>query len=83
MIHLFTAFAPMLAQANAIPGLDSLLQFLQTVAVLVGLCLILYGAWQIHQGHVSHGVLSLIAGFIAVITIPLVRLMAGWSGFNL
>lgn len=74
--------AAILAQAT-IPGLDNFVAFLQTVSILIGICLVLYGAWQIHQGRVGEGVLSLIAGFLSCVTVPVIRLIAGWTGGSL
>ncbi|MCC6235527.1 MAG: hypothetical protein IT580_23025 [Verrucomicrobiales bacterium] len=72
-----------LAQATSIPGLDQFMGFLQTVTLLVGACLILFGAWQIHQGRVAEGALSLVAGFLSCVTVPVLRLIAGWTGGSL
>ena len=74
---------PLLAQVSAIPGLERLLELLQTISVLIGISLVNFGAWQVHQGAISSGFLSLIAGFIAIAAIPLVRLMSGWVGLQL
>jgi ABC-type bacteriocin/lantibiotic exporter with double-glycine peptidase domain len=71
---------PLLAQQSPIPGLTQFLSFLQTVTVLVGICLVLYGAWQVHQGRVSEGALSLVAGFLSCLAVPIIRLIAGWTG---
>jgi hypothetical protein len=71
-----------LAQASGIPGVGPFLDFLQGVAILVGICLILFGAWKLHQGDVASGALSLVAGFLCVVAVPLIRTMAGWTGFN-
>lgn len=72
-----------LAQASGIPGIGPFLEFLQAVAVLVGMCLILFGAWKLHQGDVASGALSLVAGFLCVVAVPLIRTMSGWTGFVL
>lgn len=74
-----TAF---LAQTSGIPGVGQFLEFLQAMAVLVGICLILFGAWKLHQGDVASGALSLVAGFLCVVAVPLIRTMAGWTGFT-
>jgi hypothetical protein len=71
-----------LAQASGIPGVGPFLDFLQGVAILVGICLILFGAWKLHQGDVASGALSLVAGFLCVVAVPLIRTMAGWTGFT-
>lgn len=72
-----------LAQASSIPGVGPFLEFLQAVAVLVGICLILFGAWKLHQGDVASGALSLVAGFLCVVAVPLIRTMSSWTGFSL
>jgi hypothetical protein len=75
--------AAILAQGATIPGLANFVTFLQTVSILVGICLVLYGAWQIHQGRLGEGVLSLVAGFLSCVTVPVIRLIAGWTGGSL
>jgi len=72
-----------LAQASTVPGLVAFLAFLQTVSILTGICLVLYGAWQLHQGRVSEGVLSLVAGFLSCVTVPIVRLIGKWGGLEI
>lgn len=81
-LNLPIPFAAILAQA-AIPGLENFVTFLQTVSILVGICLVLYGAWQIHRGQLGEGVLSLVAGFLSCVTVPVIRLIAGWTGGSL
>ncbi|MGE3313266.1 MAG: hypothetical protein AB7O66_25145 [Limisphaerales bacterium] len=75
-------FAAILAQA-AVPGLEQFLTLLQTISLLIGITLILYGAWQLHQGRISEGILSCVAGFICCIAVPIIRLIAGWTGGTL
>ncbi len=81
-LNLSIPFAAILAQAT-IPGLANFVTFLQTVSILVGICLVLYGAWQIHQGRLGEGVLPLVAGFLSCVTVPVIRLIAGWTGGSL
>jgi hypothetical protein len=69
-----------LAQGVTIPGLANFVTFLQTISFLLGISLLLFGAWQTHQGRVSDGALSIIAGFISCVTVPVIRLIAGWTG---
>lgn len=82
MTILLLAAVGFLAQASSIPGVGPFLEFLQAMAVLVGICLILFGAWKLHQGDVASGALSLVAGFLCVVAVPLIRTMAGWTGFT-
>lgn len=72
-----------LAQGIAIPGLDDFVTFLQTISILVGISLVLYGAWQTHLGRVSDGTLSIIAGFMSCVTVPVIRLIARSTGGSL
>ncbi|MGE3311204.1 MAG: hypothetical protein AB7O66_14645 [Limisphaerales bacterium] len=71
-----------LAQA-AVPGLDQFVELLQTISLLIGITLILFGAWQLHQGRISEGILSCVAGFICCVAVPIIRLIAGWTGGSL
>jgi hypothetical protein len=72
-----------LAQGIPIPGLADFVTFLQTISILVGICLLLFGSWQTHQGRVSDGALSIIAGFMSCVTVPVIRLIARATGGSL
>jgi hypothetical protein len=74
--------AAILAQA-AVPGLEQFLTLLQTISLLIGITLILFGAWQLHKGMISEGILSCVAGFICCVAVPIIRLIAGWTGGSL
>lgn len=69
-----------LAQVNPKEAIKSFLEFLSWVLILLGVCLVAYGAIQIAQGRHLDGVVALTAGFILVMAVPLVYYFAKLAG---
>ena len=63
----------LLAQIATEPPLESVLQFLGKIMMLVGVVMIFQGGWKIHRGETSDGILAIIGGFIVAMAIPIIR----------
>lgn len=69
-----------LAQMDPKDALKSFLEFLSWVLITLGVCLVAYGAILIAQGRHLDGVVSIVAGFILVLAVPIVYYFAKISG---
>ncbi len=78
-----TPFAPLLAAVQFNQAVTSFTDFLLIVTVLFGAPKIAQGAWSISRGLFGEGIASVIAGFLCCMTVPIIRMIAGWLGVTL
>lgn len=64
-------------------AVGSFLDFLFVVTVLLGAPKLAQGAWAISRGNYTEGIASVIAGFLCCMTVPIIRMFAGWLGVSL
>jgi hypothetical protein len=70
----------MLAQATFDTALESFLQFIGKVLLLIGVAMIFLGGWLVSQGKTTEGLLAITGGFITSSAILIVRALAGMIG---
>jgi hypothetical protein len=64
-------------------GASRFLDFLQIVAVLFGLVLIIHGIWRISRNELSEAMAPIAGGFLLCLSVVIVRMFAGWVGVSL
>jgi hypothetical protein len=74
------SLSPILAQATFDAALQSFLGFLAKILILIGIAVVFYGGWMVSQGKSSEGVLAIIGGFLIASAIPILRLLAQFTG---
>ncbi|HOB98775.1 MAG TPA: hypothetical protein PKM43_08525 [Verrucomicrobiota bacterium] len=67
----------LLAQASIEPQIESFLKLIQLLLLPVIVCLIIYGAWCIHNGEVSKGVLAIVGALILALAVPIAKILFG------
>ena len=73
-------FGGMFAQATFDAALESFLGFISKILLLLGVAVVFYGGWMVSQGKSSEGVLAILGGFIIAAAIPIVKLLAQFTG---
>lgn len=63
----------LLAQASIDQRIDSFLEFLTKVMLLVGVVMLFYAGWKIHRGEVEDGLLAAVGAFIVALAVPIIR----------
>jgi hypothetical protein len=63
-------------------AIRSFLEFLGWVLILVGVCLVAYGAILLAQGRHFDGIVAVVSGFILVLSIPMIEYFAGLAGIQ-
>jgi hypothetical protein len=71
---------PILAQASVDGAVDRFLSFLAKIFLILGVLIIAYGGYLIHQGRLSEGLLAILGGFILALAIPLMKLLMQMAG---
>ncbi len=69
-----------LAEVDLKEALKSFLEFLSWVLIVLGVCLVAYGAILIAQGRHLDGVVAIVAGFILVLAVPIIYYFAKLAG---
>jgi hypothetical protein len=69
------SFAPVvLAQISSIqPKVDQALQLIQLLLLPVVVCLILFGAYCIHEGKIREGILAIVGALILALAVPIAK----------
>ena len=75
--------AVILAAAGFGPSVAQFLDFMQIVTLLVGIPIVVFGAWNISRGHIQEGINGLVAGFLVCFAVPIIRLFASWQGVTI
>jgi hypothetical protein len=71
------AFLVFLAQATPFAPIEQFLLLLGMFCLIIGVILLAYGGYQISQGRVTDGLLSVLGGFILAIAVPLMKWLHG------
>jgi|ERR1017187_2117934 hypothetical protein len=71
---------PLLAQTSMDSSINSFMDFITKVNVLIGVVVIVYGGWNISRGETERGLVSLIGGFIIALAVPIMRFLVGLGG---
>jgi len=77
------SFHPILGVVPVQQAISSFLDFLQVLTLLFGVPKIATGAWSISRGQTQDGITSVIAGFLVCMTVPIIRMFAGWLGVTI
>lgn len=72
----------LLAQTSIDLPLNNFLAFLSKIMLLIGVVMIFYGGWKIHRGETSEGLLAIVGGFIVALSVPILRVLAGFGGIS-
>ena len=72
----------LLAQVDLKAPIKAFLEFLSWVLILLGVCLVAYGAILIAQGRHLDGVVAIVAGFILVLAVPIIYYFAKLAGIQ-
>ena len=54
-------------------AVDTFLNFLTKILLLVGIVIMLWAGWSIHEGKIREGIMALIGGLIVALAIPLAK----------
>lgn len=78
-----TTFQLLFAAAQFNQAVTNFLEFLLIVTLLLGIAIILSGSFSIARGNYGDGMASVTAGFLCCMTVPIIRLFAGWLGVSI
>lgn len=66
-----------LAQVSIEPQIRSALKTIQLLLLPVIVCLIIYGAWCIHDGKIREGILAIVGALILALAVPIAEILFG------
>ena len=66
-------FTPLLAQSSPETAIERFLAFMSKLFLVIGCIVIAFGSFELGRGRVMEGLLSVAAGFVLAIAIPLMK----------
>ena len=73
----------LLAAATSFPALSQFLDFMLIVTLIMGIPLIVAGAWNLSIGRTQEGINCVGAGFLMCASVPIIRIFASWLGVSI
>ena len=63
----------LLAALSFDTAVDNFINFLAKILLLIGIIIMLWAGWSIHEGKIREGLMALIGGLIVALAIPLAK----------